>query len=50
MTCVSIRPFAAPPAARAADRRLAGAVVTVLIHGALILGWQIARTLPPAQP
>lgn len=30
------------------DRRLSGAVVTVLIHVALILGWQMASTLPPA--
>jgi hypothetical protein len=29
---------------------LAGAAVTVLIHVALILAWQMARTLPPAQP
>jgi hypothetical protein len=28
---------------------MAGAAVTVLIHGALILGWQMARTLPPGQ-
>jgi hypothetical protein len=49
MACFSIRPLAAPAAARAADRRLAGAGVTVLIHVALILGWQMARTLPMAQ-
>lgn len=31
-----------------ADRRLAGVLATVLVHAALILGWQLARTLPPA--
>lgn len=49
MKCFRIHPFAAPAAARAAHRRLSGAVV-VLIHGALFLAWQMARTLPPAQP
>ena len=45
-----IRPFTVPAASRAADRRLAGTAATVLVHAALILGWQLARTLPPAQP
>ena len=35
--------------AYAPDRRLAGAAVTVLVHLALILGWQAAHTRPPAQ-
>lgn len=33
----------------ATDRRLAGILATVLVHAALVLGWQLARTLPPAQ-
>ncbi|KFI08924.1 hypothetical protein [Massilia sp. BSC265] len=32
-----------------ADRRLAGILATVLVHAALVLGWQVARTLPPAE-
>lgn len=40
----------APVAGRSADRRLIGALITVLIHVALILGWQMARRLPSAQP
>lgn len=32
-----------------ADRRLAGVLATVLVHAALIVGWQVARTLPPAE-
>jgi len=35
------------PVAPAADRRLAGILATVLVHAALVLGWQVARTLPP---
>lgn len=35
---------AAPP-----DRRLAGILATVLVHAALILAWQAARTPSPAQ-
>ena len=31
------------------DRRLAAILATVLVHAALILGWQVTRTLPPAQ-
>lgn len=30
------------------ERRLAGVLATVLVHAALVLGWQVARTLPPA--
>lgn len=40
----------APVAGRSADRRLIGAFITVLIHVALILGWQMVRTLPSSQP
>lgn len=40
----------APVAAYSTDRRLAGVVVTVLVHVALILAWQMARTLPPTPP
>lgn len=29
------------------DRRLAGILATVLVHAALVLGWQVARTPPP---
>jgi hypothetical protein len=43
-------PLATRAAAAAIDRRLAGAAVTVLVHAALILGWQLARTRPPAPP
>lgn len=50
MNCSSIRPFAAPVSVRAVDRRLSGAAVTLLIHCALILVWQMARPLAPAQP
>jgi hypothetical protein len=53
MAYFPMRAFAAPVAARpalATDRRLAGVAVTVLIHVALILVWQGARTLPLAQP
>lgn len=32
----------------AADRRLAGLLATVLVHAALVLGWQLARTPAPA--
>lgn len=32
----------------AADRRLAGLLATVLVHLALVLGWQLARTPAPA--
>jgi hypothetical protein len=49
MTSFSIHRFTAPVAARAADRRVAGAAVTLVIHLALILGWRMARTLPHAQ-
>ena len=31
------------------DRRLAGILATVLVHAALVLGWQVARTLPPPE-
>lgn len=31
------------------DRRLAGILATVLVHAALVLGWQAARTLPPPE-
>ena len=31
------------------DRRL-GILLTVLVHGALLLGWQMVRTLPPLPP
>jgi hypothetical protein len=37
------------PAHPTPDRRLAGFLATVLVHAVLILGWQLARTLPPAQ-
>lgn len=33
----------------AADRRLAGVLATVLVHAVLFLGWQVTRTLPPAE-
>jgi hypothetical protein len=49
MTYIPVHLFATPPPARAGDRRLAGAALTVLIHLALILGWRTARNLPPAQ-
>lgn len=29
------------------DRRLGGVLATILLHAALVLGWQLARTLPP---
>lgn len=32
-----------------ADRRLAGVLATLLVHAVLILGWQLARTLPLAE-
>lgn len=35
--------------ASAVDRRLAGLVATLLVHAALILGWQSARQAPPVQ-
>lgn len=31
------------------DPRLAGILATVLVHAALVLGWQVARTLPPPE-
>lgn len=37
------------PRIPAIDRRLAGILATVLLHAALILGWQMARTLPPEE-
>jgi hypothetical protein len=41
--------FSLSPAHPTADRRLAGLLATVLVHVALILGWQVTRTLPPVQ-
>lgn len=32
------------------DHRLTGTALTVLVHAALILAWQLSRTAPPAQP
>ncbi len=49
MASLPYRPVALKAVLHAADRRLAGAGVTVLVHVALILGWQMARTPPPAQ-
>jgi hypothetical protein len=40
--------FSHSPVHPAADRRLGGLLATVLVHAALVLGWQVARTLPPA--
>ncbi|MEH6437893.1 hypothetical protein [Massilia sp. DD77] len=37
------------PAALGLDRRLGGALATFLVHAALILVWQMTRTLPPQQ-
>lgn len=31
------------------DRRLGGILATVLVHAALVLGWQVARTPPPPE-
>lgn len=47
MASLPYRPFALTAMPYVADRRLAGAGVTVLVHAALIMGWQIARTPPP---
>ena len=38
-----------PAPAHKAERRLAGAAITLLVHAALVLGWQMARTPPPSQ-
>ncbi|MCC2957218.1 hypothetical protein LK542_16500 [Massilia sp. IC2-477] len=43
MASLSLSPAASFPA----ERRLPGILVTVLVHAALILAWQLARTLPP---
>lgn len=45
MSSIFQHAFAAPPV----DRRLAGLAVTLLVHAALVVGWQMARPLPPAQ-
>ncbi|MBQ5947470.1 hypothetical protein [Massilia sp. ST3] len=37
------------PAAPGQDRRLAGALATVLVHGVLVLLWQMTRVPPPQQ-
>jgi hypothetical protein len=42
MATLSLTPFAAP----AADRRLAGVVVTLLVHALLLFGWYMSRTAP----
>jgi len=40
--------LALPPPAPAANRRFAGILATVFVHAALVLGWQVTRTLPPS--
>jgi hypothetical protein len=40
MSTLSLTPFAAP----AADRRLAGITVTLLVHALLLFGWYMSRT------
>ncbi len=44
--------FPLSPVTPAVDRRLAGLLATLLLHAALILAWQLARTTPsgPAEP
>ncbi|MEW6760457.1 MAG: hypothetical protein AB1437_06505 [Pseudomonadota bacterium] len=44
MSSLTSRPDAFPQLP--ADRRLAGLALTLLVHAVLILGWQMARTLP----
>lgn len=46
MSSLPSRTFDLPPPA---DRRLASLAVTLLVHAALVVGWQIARTAPPLQ-
>ncbi|QOY93759.1 hypothetical protein IM543_19800 [Massilia sp. UMI-21] len=43
----SLLPPAPPLVAGSNNRRLAVLLATVLVHAALILGWQLARTTPP---
>ena len=43
-----LRPLA-PHSAHDANRGLAGLLVTVFVHVALVLGWRMAREAPPAQ-
>jgi hypothetical protein len=49
MASSSLQLSSVPAMTGSADRRLAGVAVTVFVHAALILGWQMARTPPPAQ-
>lgn len=49
MASYPLSPALPPRMPVTADRRLAGVLATVLVHAALIVGWQVARTLPPAE-
>lgn len=47
MASFPLSPALPPSLPMTSDRRLAGILATVLVHAALVLGWQVARTLPP---
>jgi hypothetical protein len=42
--------YRTPHAGPLRDRRFAGLALTVLVHAALALCWQVARRLPPSEP
>jgi hypothetical protein len=42
--------YRSPYPAPLRDRRFAGLALTVLVHAALVLCWQVARRLPPSEP
>jgi hypothetical protein len=42
--------YRTPQAGPLRDRRFAGLALTVLVHAALVLCWQVARRLPPRAP
>jgi hypothetical protein len=42
--------YRTPHAGPLRDRRFAGLALTVLVHAALVLCWQMARRLPPSAP
>ncbi|BDT60789.1 hypothetical protein MasN3_42830 [Massilia varians] len=49
MASFPLFPALPPGMPMTSDRRLAGILATVLVHTALVLGWQVARTLPPPE-